>query len=98
MWAEVDEDGYHHQLLHCIVDHKSDKKAVKIGDEWITSKSGKKTWKKITRGWYLKIQLKDGSTSWKPLKDVKEAQPVALANYTKTVGIVGEQCCLCLLE
>ena len=33
MWAEVDDEGYHHQMVGSIVGHQKDGTAVKIGDE-----------------------------------------------------------------
>lgn len=76
--------------LISFVDHRSDGKAVKTGDEYITSKSGKQSRKKTTKGWYLKVQWKDGSTSYQALKDVKESAPVDLANYATEVEIANE--------
>jgi hypothetical protein len=35
----------------------------------------------------LCVQWKDGSTSWQSLKDIKEAYPVAVAEYTVEQGI-----------
>ena len=87
MWAEVDEDGYHHQLVDCIIDHHSDETAVKIGEEFFKTKNNRNIRKKTTRVWKIKIQWKDGSTSWKQLRDVKESVPVTLAEYATTVGI-----------
>ena len=34
-----------------------------------------------TRGWSLEVEWKDGSASWVPLKDLKLANPVELAEY-----------------
>lgn len=90
MWAEVDDEGYHHQLVDCIIDHKSDASAITKDDSFYTTKSGMLRRKKTTRGWFLKIQWKDGSTSWKSLSDVKESIPVQVSEYANKHGIVNE--------
>ena len=46
--------------------------------------------KKTTRGWSLCILWKDSSTLWEPLKDVKESNPLEVAEYTVTNGIQNE--------
>ena len=91
LWAEVDDDGYHHQTVDCIIDHKSDDTAIKAGDEYYISKNSQQPVRcKTTKGWFIKIQWKDGTTSWKSLKDVKESVPVQLASYATDVGIQDE--------
>ncbi len=82
MWAEVDDAGYHHQLVDCIIDHRSDHTAMKKGDEYYVSKSRWSTQRKTTHGWFIKIQWKDGSTSWKSLIEIKEYIPVNLPNMS----------------
>jgi hypothetical protein len=37
--------------------------------------------KKTTRGWKLLVRWKDGSTRWVRLEDLKESNPVELAEY-----------------
>ena len=46
--------------------------------------------KKTTRGWSLCILWKDGSTLWEPLKDLKESNPLEVAEYALTNGIQNE--------
>ena len=43
--------------------------------------------KKTTRGLSLCIPWKDGSTSWEPLKDLKESNPLGVAEYVVMNGI-----------
>ena len=35
----------------------------------------------MTKGWKLIFKLKDGETSWTPLKYLKEGDPVSTAEY-----------------
>ena len=90
LWDETDDDGHYNQMVDCIVDHRSDDTAIKSGNEFIHTKSGKQIQTKTTKGWYLKIQWTDGTTSWKPLREVKESTPVQLAEYAKRVNIEKE--------
>jgi len=45
---------------------------------------------KMTKGWDLCVKWRDGSTSWLPLKDVKNTNPVELAEYAITNKIADE--------
>jgi hypothetical protein len=37
--------------------------------------------RQTTKGWQLLLQRKDGSPTWIPLKDLKELNPVDVAEY-----------------
>jgi hypothetical protein len=77
IYSQLDSEGKQHLVMDEIIDHKRDGSA--ITKENGKDRSGKP--KKTTRGWKLCIQWKDESTSWVDLKDVKEANPVELAEY-----------------
>jgi hypothetical protein len=34
-----------------------------------------------TSGWKINVEFTDGTTAWLPLKDVKESNPIELAEY-----------------
>ena len=42
MFSQVDEHGHSRTLLYCIVDHKSDRRAVRKEDKYVFTKSGQK--------------------------------------------------------
>jgi len=46
--------------------------------------------KKMTRGWDISVKWWDGSTSWLPLRDVKDSNPLKLAQYAIANGIQEE--------
>ena len=46
--------------------------------------------RRTTKGWQLLVPRKDGSTSWTPLKDLKESNPVEEAVYAVANKIVKE--------
>jgi hypothetical protein len=68
-------------LLSEIIDHKKDASAISIADGFITSHNGNRVAKKTTRGWQLLCQWKDGSSSWVPLVELKQSNPIELAEY-----------------
>jgi hypothetical protein len=40
--------------------------------------------RKTTKGWHLCVECKDGTTSWELLADLKESNPVEVAEYAAT--------------
>jgi hypothetical protein len=76
----VDEEGHHQVMLDEIVDHKSDETAVLPDNGYITL-NARRHRRTTTKGWKLCVQWKDGSTSWEPLSDLKEAYSVQTAEY-----------------
>ena len=90
MYAQVDAEGNQFQLLDEITDHKSDNSAIRIDDGFVTSRNGNRVPKPTTRGWSLLVSWKDGSTDWLPLKDLKDAYPVQIAEYAVANKIANE--------
>jgi hypothetical protein len=88
MWAQCDMDGNQHQLMEAIIDHKLDEHdAVQRTDGHVVVK-GRKHMKKSTKEWQLCIQWKDGATtSWERLADVKESNPIEVAEHSVAQGI-----------
>ena len=86
MFAQCDPDGNQFRLMDEIVDFKSDSKAIKFADRFVTV-NGRQYHRKSTAGWSLCISWKDGSTSWEKLSDLKESYPVEVAEFAKAQGI-----------
>jgi hypothetical protein len=81
--SQVDEEGNQHQLFKEIVDHRKDpKKAVEKTDQ-LYHQNGKSFKKKMTAGWQLEVEWRDGMTSWLPLKTLKNTSPVHVAVYAR---------------
>jgi hypothetical protein len=78
IYAQVDADGRKYMLMEYIIDHRKDKNAVPKDDEYVAI-NVKRNRKKPTDGWQFNIQWKDGSTTWDPLKPLKEASPIDIA-------------------
>jgi hypothetical protein len=87
MWAQWDIDGNQCQLMEAIIDQKSDEHAVQRIDGYVIV-NGRKHMKKSTKGWQLCVQWKDGSArSWERLADVKESNPIEVAEHSVARGI-----------
>jgi hypothetical protein len=81
LYSHIDDEGRSHSLLDAIVDHQSDDDAVDRRDGLYRTPSGAMKKRITTKGWKIKIQWKNGTASWVPLADVKESNPVELAEY-----------------
>ena len=64
-----------------ISDHRKNATALSVADGFTISSNGNKVPKKTTQGWELLIEWKDGTSDWIALRDVKDANPVELAEY-----------------
>ena len=76
LYSQVDSEGKQYRYFVAIINHRKNTKAVDKVDQFRTH-YGKKT----TTGWNLEVEWKDGTTSWLPLKEIKETNPVEVANY-----------------
>jgi hypothetical protein len=64
--------------------------AISKDDGFVISSGGSRTAKKTTRGWELCVEWKDGTSDWVKLKDLKDLNPVELAEYAMANLIVDE--------
>jgi hypothetical protein len=79
-YAQCDTDGRQYNLLEGIIDHKTDGHAIDRAYMYIKNGSNKQV-KKTTKGWHLCVEWKDGTASWERLVDLKEGNPVEVAEY-----------------
>jgi hypothetical protein len=70
-----------------IVDHKTDGHVVEPADMQIKHGRNKKV-RKTTKGWNLCVEWKDGTTSWERLADIKESNPVEVAEYSAAKSLL----------
>ncbi|KAI2497691.1 Reverse transcriptase (RNA-dependent DNA polymerase) [Fragilaria crotonensis] len=89
MYSQCDSEGNQYLLLSGIVDHRKDASAIAKSDMWITRGSNRRM-RQTTKGWRLCIEWKDGTTSWERLADVKESNPIEVAEYAVAHGIDSE--------
>ena len=86
MYSQCDIDGNQYLLLDSIVDHKKQKSALPLRDAYTTLR-GRKTMRKTTQGWKICVEWKDGTTTWERLADLKESNPLELAEYAVAQSI-----------
>ena len=92
MFAQINSEGNQYLLFQEITDHKRDNSAIPISDGKISSANGQSKPKITTRGWFLLVQWRDGSTSWEKLKDLKASNPVEVAEYAVVNRLIEEPC------
>ena len=87
---QVDAEGNSYSIMSEIIDHKSDGTAMSKDDGYETTKEGLRHLRQTTRGWKLLVSWKDGTSSWVPLKGLKEAYPVQVAECALANKILEE--------
>jgi hypothetical protein len=87
MYAQCDIEGRQYNLMVGIVDHKTDGHAIEPDYMYIKNGSNKKV-RKTTKGWNLCVEWKDGTTSWERLADLKESNPVEVAEYAAAKSLL----------
>ena len=73
-----------------ICNHKKNARAISIQDGYDISCNGNRTPKRTTVGWEILVEWRDGSTAWVSLKDLKDTNPVELAEYAVANKIAEE--------
>jgi hypothetical protein len=89
IFEQVDTEGNVHVLFDDIINHRKGTDAIAIDDGYVIYNQ-RRTPKRTTRGWSLLVQWKDGSTDWVPLKDLKESNPLQVADYAVANQLVSE--------
>ena len=87
MYIQVDSQGQSTLLLKSILDYSMDSSAVPMEEKYVTTKSGQRRLRQTTTGWKLLVQWRDGSEQWVPLKLLKEANPIEVAEFAVSRGI-----------
>ena len=89
MYAQCDSEGNQYLLLEEIVDWRKDDNAVAMEDMYIDHGSNRQL-RKTTKGWQLCVEWKDGTTSWERLADLKESNPIEVAEFAVAQGLHDE--------
>jgi Reverse transcriptase (RNA-dependent DNA polymerase) len=89
IYSQVDTEGNQYLLIDEVIDHKKLGDALSGDDAYVEIK-GRRVPKKTTKGWKLLVRWKDGSTQWVRLADLKESNPVELAEYAVGNKLVNE--------
>ena len=76
----ADEDGWDTGLLEEVIDFRSnDDIAVKAQDGFREMSNGEKVPVITTKGWDVQVRWTDKSTDWIPLAEIKESNPIEIA-------------------
>jgi hypothetical protein len=88
--SQVDDEGRSYSVLREIVDHRTNGHALSKDDGFTTDRKGKRHPRITTRGWELQVEWRDGSATWVPLKELKQSNPVEVAEYAVANKIAEE--------
>ena len=81
LYAQVDDEGHMGAMLKEISGHKKGPNAIDKEEGFTRSHNGNQIPIRTTKGWEIKVHWKDGSTSWVPLKAIKDSNPIELMEY-----------------
>jgi hypothetical protein len=84
-------EGRSYSVLSEIVDHRTNGHAISKDDGFVEDRYGKRHPRITTRGWDLQVEWRDGSTTWVPLSELKESNPIEVAEYAGANKIAEEQ-------
>ena len=90
IYSQVDAEGNSYSIMSEIIDHESDGSAVQKDDGLEVTKDGSTRPRRTTKGWKLLVAWKGGTSSWIPLKDLKESYPIQVAEYALANKILEE--------
>ena len=90
LYNQVDDDGRTHSMLVSISDHRKTDSAIPKNDGFITLPSGVQKKKITTKGWDFLVDWEDGTSSWIPLADLKESNPLEIADYATAHHLTSE--------
>ena len=90
LYSQVDEEGNSYSIMSEITDHKSDGSAVHRADGMGVLIDGSTRPRRTTKGWKLLVAWKGGTSSWVPLKDLKDSHPIEVAEYALANKILDE--------
>lgn len=76
IYSQVDAEGNSFSIMREIMDHESVGSAVRKDDGMETLKDVSTRPRQTTKGWKLLVAWKGGTSSWIPLRDLKESHPV----------------------
>jgi len=76
IYSQVDEEGHNYALMREIIDHEEDP-SVTNGD----------LARHTTKGWRMLVAWRDGSTSYVPLREMKNSFPLETADYAVSNNI-----------
>ena len=74
-------------MIKNITNHRVTSSAVPITQGHYKTSYGVNKRIVTTKGWYLQVEWTNGNRSWVPLKELKESDPIKVAEYAKACNI-----------
>jgi hypothetical protein len=78
--SQADEDGNNYGILEEIVEHRRRDCAVPMSEGYTLVGTNRKP-VITTKGWDLKVRWSDGSYDWLPMSQLKQSNPLQVAEY-----------------
>ncbi|KAL7546616.1 hypothetical protein ACHAWF_009946 [Thalassiosira exigua] len=98
LYAQVDDDDREILRFADIIDHHKDPTALTKDNGFIKVQGDGSKCIKTTKGWGLLMERKDDTSLWLPLRDVKEARHIQLAEYAIAMGLDREPAFMCWVD
>ncbi len=87
----VNPDGYDVGFIKEVCGYRVERdKALTKSNGFLYSHNGRQVPKITTKGWQIRVRWNDDSTCWVPMGLLKNAEPVMLAEYAKTINLQRE--------
>jgi len=91
LYSQVDADYNRFLLLKEILSHNKDETAIQSNERSINADGSRNPTKCITtKGWTFQCLWADGSSSWEPLCNLKDSNPIELAEYGAMHNLLDE--------
>eukprot|EP00957_Ditylum_brightwellii_P064535 4897298-Ditylum_brightwellii.AAC.1 len=75
----LDSERRQQLIFKSIIDQKKDASDIDKAEGFVMTQGGQQHPKITTKGWSMKVEWKDGTSSWIPLSEIKNANPVEVA-------------------
>ena len=85
-----DHEGHYSERVKKILDHRREGNAVPRGKMHVTTRNGQKKLRQSTVGWKFLVEYTNGRKQWMQLSDLKETNPVDVAEYVTARNLVDE--------
>ena len=86
IFDQSDEEGFSYGILKGIIGHRKNDDAVPI-EKGMIEVNGIDKKIVTTKGWDMNVEWTDGTSSWIPLKLVKNSNPIETAEYARSRGL-----------
>ena len=87
LYDHIDDHGQSHNIIKDITNHRVTSAAIPVTQGTYKTSYGVNKRVITTKGWYLQVEWTNGNQSWVPLNELKESDPIKVAEYAKARNI-----------